>query len=268
MDLRAKMSVLKNLIVFTVFILSTVCGQQEDVTTAESVRKENINISIIDNIMKGYNKVARPNFGGKTSFQFRDQQWSKMYISTGKTVHVNVSIFVNDISAISESEMVNNSNDNSKWKHTFCISQEFKSDFFIRQYWIDPRLSFPANLTEDNEITVSDEFLQKIWLPDSYYMNGKTVSFQYSMTARNTNLLRIRNDGRVLYSTRWVSLRVLLALFMIVHRVTVVSQCTMNFKYFPVDQQGCSLQLASCKLKSLDLKQNLHFFPRYRWIHC
>ena len=44
---------------------------------------------------------------------------------------------------------------------------EFSMDMFFRQYWVDKRLSFEGL----NELVVSAEFLNQIWVPDTFIGN-------------------------------------------------------------------------------------------------
>lgn len=71
-------------------------------------------------------------------------------------------------------------------------------DFFLRQLWYDPRLAHKANTT----FTISNKILDKIWLPDTYFVNSKSSKF-HKVTTQNT-LLSISGDGLVHYNTRLV----------------------------------------------------------------
>jgi hypothetical protein len=44
-------------------------------------------------------------------------------------------------------------------------------EIYFRQHWIDKRLAFNGS----NELVIGADFLQKIWLPDTFI--GKYLSF-------------------------------------------------------------------------------------------
>lgn len=100
----------------------------------------------------GYDKRVRPNYGGPP-------------------VEVNVTMHILSISSVSE------------------VLMDFTADFYFRQTWIDPRLSFTAidNIT----LFVGAEVSKKIWLPDTFFGNEKMVSF--------VSTDRISNDRNVLH---------------------------------------------------------------------
>ena len=69
-------------------------------------------------------------------------------------------------------------------------------DFFLRQLWYDPRLAHRYNST----FTISNQIIQKIWLPDTYFVNSKRSKF-HKVTTDN-HLLSIRGDGLVHFNSR------------------------------------------------------------------
>ena len=87
--------------------------------------------------------------------------------------------------------------------HTcFCFPpdlQDFTLDFYFRQHWTDPRLSFPGRGGLD-ELTVGSEYLKKIWVPDTFFANEKKSYFHTATTSNE--MLRITNQGKVLRSIR------------------------------------------------------------------
>lgn len=70
-------------------------------------------------------------------------------------------------------------------------------DCYFRQTWIDPRLRYSG---PSKEIAVHIALLEKLWTPDTYFLNGKN-SYIHMITTAN-KLLRIRPDGTILYSMR------------------------------------------------------------------
>lgn len=86
-----------------------------------------------------------------------------------------------------------------KKMHTFIPLQEYTIDVFFRQRWKDERLKFkgPMNILRLNNLMAS-----KIWTPDTFFHNGKK-SVAHNMTMPN-KLLRIQDDGTLLYTMRYV----------------------------------------------------------------
>ncbi|XP_075262346.1 gamma-aminobutyric acid receptor subunit pi-like [Convolutriloba macropyga] len=141
---------------------------------------------VLVSLLKDYDSRLRPNFGGDA-------------------VQVNVTMNVDSLGPISETEM------------------SFRVDISFRQMWYDERLEFE---TEDNApITLSHEFLQRIWVPDTYFPESLSAS-KHKVMGPNI-LLRLSHTGFVLYSSR----------------VTVVTKCPMDLEMFPLDTQVCSLMV-------------------------
>lgn len=74
-------------------------------------------------------------------------------------------------------------------------------DCYFRQYWRDQRLSFLGPI---KSLSLSIKMLERIWRPDTYFYNGKN-SYVHTITVPN-KLLRISQDGDILYSMRWANL--------------------------------------------------------------
>ncbi|XP_068232437.1 gamma-aminobutyric acid receptor subunit beta isoform X3 [Palaemon carinicauda] len=155
-----------------------------------NMKKDNVNISaILDSLQTGYDKRIRPNYGGS-------------HVDVGITMHIL------SISSLSEVQM------------------DFTLDFYFRQHWTDPRLSFPDRGGLD-ELTVGSEYLQKIWVPDTFFANEKKSYFHMATTSNE--MLRITNQGKVLRSIR----------------LTITASCPMNLQYFPMDRQLCIIEIES-----------------------
>lgn len=75
----------------------------------------------------------------------------------------------------------------------------------MRHFWIDDRLTFTKqhNLSE---LTLAEDFVEKIWIPDTYFINGEQITFHKSVSSDNVGRFRLRHDGRVHFSTRYVKL--------------------------------------------------------------
>ena len=85
---------------------------------------------ILSGLLQDYDSRLRPQFGGDP-------------------VEVDITLHVDSLGPISETDM------------------SFRVDFAFRQYWMDKRLEFAEESNES--ITLSHEFLHKIWLPDTYF---------------------------------------------------------------------------------------------------
>ena len=81
----------------------------------------------------------------------------------------------------------------------------------------DERLKF--NATGISELALNWAFLAKIWVPDTYFVNGMK-SYLHKITVPN-RFVRISPDGKVSYS----------------QRLTLWATCPMNLRKFPLDSQ-------------------------------
>lgn len=106
---------------------------------------------ILDRFMSlGYDKRVRPNYGGPP-------------------VEVNVTMRILSISSVSE------------------VMMDFTADFYFRQTWHDPRLSF-KKLGDIQTLYVGAEVSKKIWLPDTFFGNEKLVSFIWDVMVASMNI--------------------------------------------------------------------------------
>lgn len=77
-------------------------------------------------------------------------------------------------------------------------------DTYFRQTWVDDRLKY-EKISGLKELVVSNKILNDMWKPDTYFLNG-LGSYLHTTTVPN-KLLRIRPDGTILYSMRFVPKR-------------------------------------------------------------
>ncbi|CAG2168954.1 unnamed protein product, partial [Oppiella nova] len=126
-------------------------------------------------------------------------------------------MYINDISAVSE------------------VMMDYTLDFYIRQLWTDERLTY--NSTTVSQLILGAEFAKKIWIPDTFFINGKQVSLHISTTTDSNVLLRIQPNGHILYSLR----------------LTVVLSCPMDLRNFPMDRQLCQIKVASYGYSTSDI---------------
>ncbi len=133
----------------------------------------------------------------------------KIFNSTGPPVEVGVTMHIISISSISAVQMVN------LLIHIHIVlvqliliklvfsEQDFTSDFYFRQAWRDSRLAFTPHPGIE-ALYVGSEVSDKIWVPDTFFANEKSAQFHMATTP-NT-FIRIRSNGEVLRSIRFVSL--------------------------------------------------------------
>ena len=105
-------------------------------------------------------------------------------------------------------------------------SQTFALDCYFRQFWTDSRLTFNST-TSLEELAMNWAFLNRIWRPDTYIVNGKN-SYLHKMTVPN-RFIRISPNGRISYS----------------QRLTLKARCQMDLHKFPLDSQTCPLKIGS-----------------------
>lgn len=101
----------------------------------------------------------------------------------------------------------------------------YSLDCYFRQSWYDERLKF--NATGISELALNWAFLAKIWVPDTYIVNGRK-SYLHKITVPN-RFVRISPNGKVSYS----------------QRLTLWANCPMNLRKFPLDSQMCPLTIGS-----------------------
>ena len=56
---------------------------------------------------------------------------------------------------------------------------------YLNQYWKDERLSFSPE--EDRVLTLSGDFAEKIWVPDTFFANDKNRSLPLTITNFSSN---------------------------------------------------------------------------------
>ena len=108
------------------------------------------------------------------------------------------------------------------------FTQEYSVQVTFREQWIDSRLRFNNRDGSIRYLVLTDP--NRVWRPDLFFKNEKEGHF-HDIIMPNV-LLRIYPDGMVLYSIR----------------ISLVLACPMDLKYYPLDKQVCSIQMASCKL--------------------
>ena len=70
---------------------------------------------------------------------------------------------------------------------------------FLRQKWVDPRLTF-GRVGDTDHVLVTAKDIGHIWKPDLFFPNEKSATL-HQVTIPN-KLMRIYHNGTVLYTTR------------------------------------------------------------------
>ena len=85
----------------------------------------------------------------------------------------------------------------------FATFQDFTLDMYFRQFWQDPRLSFQSRPGLE-KLVVGAEYIESIWVPDTFFVNEKTAYFHKATT--ENQFLRILHTGEILRSIRYAQL--------------------------------------------------------------
>ncbi|KYM83084.1 Gamma-aminobutyric acid receptor subunit beta-like protein, partial [Atta colombica] len=141
----------------------------------------------ISRILDGYDIRLRPNFGGDP-------------------LRVGMDLTIASFDAISE------------------VNMDYTITMYLNQYWKDERLAFSH---EGEVLTLSGDFAEKIWVPDTFFANDKN-SFLHDVTERN-KLVRLSGDGSITYGMRF----------------TTTLACMMDLHYYPLDSQNCTVEIES-----------------------
>ncbi|GAB6033168.1 hypothetical protein CHUAL_012774 [Chamberlinius hualienensis] len=119
------------------------------------------------------------------------------------------------------------------------IQMDFTMDFYFRQFWKDERLAYGfAHGIES--LSVGAELTEKIWVPDTFFVNEKSAYFHMATTSNS--FLRIFPTGEILRSIR----------------LTVTAGCPMNLQYFPMDRQLCTIEIESFGYTMRDIRYKWH----------
>nr|XP_023018980.1 glutamate-gated chloride channel isoform X2 [Leptinotarsa decemlineata] len=120
---------------------------------------------------------------------------------------VQVNLFVRSIATISD------------------IKMEYSVQLTFREQWLDERLKFNDFGGKLKYLTLTEA--NRVWMPDLFFSNEKEGHF-HNIIMPNV-YIRIFPYGSVLYSIR----------------ISLTLSCPMNLKLYPLDQQICSLRMAS-----------------------
>ena len=156
-------------------------------------------VDVLEVLLASYDKQARP-FDG------------------GPPVNINVSIYINRITSVSETKM------------------EFTVDAYFRQYWQDPRLEILGRSQQNFEVRLIGGMATKVWIPDIFIEN-EISSYVHASPVFN-DYFRLSPGGNLFRSTRF----------------TFTLACPMNLQYFPMDIQTCAINLQSYSYPSSEMR--------------
>ncbi|XP_054695803.1 gamma-aminobutyric acid receptor subunit epsilon isoform X2 [Grus americana] len=150
-----------------------------------------------------------------------------------KPTFIDVDIYVNSIGPVS------------------VIQMEYTIDIFFAQTWYDRRLRFNSTL---KALTLNTNMVSRIWIPDTFFRNSKRADSHWITTPNQ--LLRIWNDGKVLYTLR----------------LTIEAECLLQLQNFPMDTHSCPLVFSSWEYMvmtvSFDLSRRMGYFAIQTYIPC
>ncbi|KAK6737535.1 hypothetical protein RB195_019938 [Necator americanus] len=130
----------------------------------------------------------------------------------GGPVSVNVSIVVSNVRSVSE------------------VTMDYSIEMFYREAWRDPRLKYSkAKFKNKTEISLHESYSNFLWHPDTFVPNAIASKNPRKQSITHRSLLRLRNDGSILYS----------------RRLSLVVTCGMDLTLFPFDSQLCKLGIES-----------------------
>ncbi|RUS78341.1 hypothetical protein EGW08_013892, partial [Elysia chlorotica] len=160
--------------------------------------------SLLDSLLLGYDRRLRPDFGRAP-------------------LTVKADIEIRSMGPISEKDMI------------------FSMDCYFRQNWVDRRLAFNATKEQVTKVSLNLKMLERIWHPDTYFVNGGP-SYVHTITTPN-KFVRLFYDGSVLFS----------------QRLTIKANCPMHLEKFPMDSQLCPLHIASFGYPASDVIYEWHY---------
>ncbi|KIH64984.1 Cation transporter family protein [Ancylostoma duodenale] len=120
--------------------------------------------------------------------------------------------------------------------HIDFVRMEYNLQVTFRQYWHDPRLEY-SSMFGGKEVP---EFLiiterDSIWIPDTFFLNEKRAH-RHEIDKLNL-MIRVHANGSVMYS----------------ERISLTLSCPMYIQNYPMDEQVCSLDLASYAFTTDDI---------------
>lgn len=84
----------------------------------------------------------------------------------------------------------------------FPPEQTLGARFYLHQAWIDPRLAFDNEQFGFYSYRIPNEFIDRIWKPNTYFRNAKRVEVRREPT--DERVMWINARGHVLFSQRYI----------------------------------------------------------------
>ncbi|KAL7989269.1 hypothetical protein Chor_011935, partial [Crotalus horridus] len=126
---------------------------------------------------------------------------------------------------------------------------EYTIDIFFAQTWYDRRLRFNSTI---KVLRLNSNMVGKIWIPDTFFRNSKKADAHWITTPNR--MLRIWNDGRVLYTLRKLRAHDIEGCLQHCEqrrnlnspeRLTIDAECQLQLYNFPMDEHSCPLAFSS-----------------------
>jgi len=80
------------------------------------------------------------------------------------------------------------------------LVQDYMVSMYLRQEWIDRRLTYPPFRNKVTKIRLGDKMWDEIWTPDTFLRNEKGADF-HDVTVEN-RMLTLENNGKLWYVTK------------------------------------------------------------------
>lgn len=154
--------------------------------------------TILKHILQGYNRHKVPGGG----------------------VEVSVEVWVQEITTISD------------------ITSDFTLDIYISEQWLDEALAYERLNPCKRNISLNSDVLEKLWTPNSCFINSKTASIHES-PFKNIFLM-IYPNGSI-----WTN-----------YRLKLTGPCNMELQGFPFDHVSCELTFESFNYNIDEVKMN------------
>uniref|UniRef100_A0A8C2MNY7 Gamma-aminobutyric acid receptor subunit gamma-2 n=1 Tax=Cricetulus griseus TaxID=10029 RepID=A0A8C2MNY7_CRIGR len=125
-----------------------------------------------------------------------------------------------------------------------AINMEYTIDIFFAQTWYDRRLKFNSTI---KVLRLNSNMVGKIWIPDTFFRNSKKADAHWITTPNR--MLRIWNDGRVLYTLR----------------LTIDAECQLQLHNFPMDEHSCPLEFSSYGYPREEIRSSVEVGDTRSW---
>ena len=80
------------------------------------------------------------------------------------------------------------------------VSQDYAVSMYLRQAWLDPRLTFKPLRDKITNVRLGENKWNEIWIPDTFLRNEKAATF-HQVTVEN-RMLTLGTTGGLWYVTK------------------------------------------------------------------